>query len=215
MKYISFGRSAQACRQVLPAGLVSLVLAGLIGAAATPHAAAGTITYTYAGTGDGSFNGTPFTDAPFTISFLGNTSARIGTAPNYSIEVTGTVLVFGFAAAAISTTEVLYLGQTAVSPTRGQFYPQSSPATPGEVFLSITADYTHWDEISSLGPEPFFLFGPGSSATFNTGAGPVIIDSISGAGAMTASATPEPTSFSLFGCALLASVSFRVGRRFR
>jgi len=157
------------------------------GAMATP------ITYKWAGTGTGTFSGTPFTNAAFMIALTGDTSTITGSSPVFTLAgFTTTITVNGFSATT-STTNGLFN----FMPASSQFFysPQPGSGNISQVLLSNGSDFATWNMVSSLGPESAVLFNPDPSLLFTTGAGIVAITSLQGGSAtFTATTTPEPST---------------------
>ena len=123
---------------------------GLSIALASPRAQAIPITYTFTGTGTGNIDGTPFTDAPYTVTMSGDTSAVIpfvipvvGFAA-FTNPTTGTIAVQGIGVATITEPNMHVArypsasGQTAFfwRPYSETFLDASNPALTGYTLIT-------------------------------------------------------------------------------
>jgi hypothetical protein len=98
------------------------------------------------GLATGSFNGTSFTSQPFDIVVTGDTTARTGTGPAYTLNTTGaTVSVNGFASADFTDSTSMFINGPWVF----------NDASRGTLFEGIAAG---WDLISPVTSTGFFLF---------------------------------------------------------
>src|SRR5262249_37441384 len=133
-------------------------------------ASAAPITYTMTGLATGSFAGTSFTNQPFDIVVTGDTSARTGTAPVYTLNTThATLAVNGFAPASFSDSTSMFInGLWAFN-----------DSLRGTLFLGSAAG---WDLISPVTSSGFSLFSHNGATQFNdlpTSQGGVTITSLS------------------------------------
>jgi hypothetical protein len=151
-------------------------------------ALAGTINYTFAGLGTGTFAGTPFTNDAFTIALTANTSVVAGATLlqvlNASVSLTGFTQTFSTAAGELNFNPgpppVGTIFPTCPEGGCGQIFYVTGGAN-SQVFVSVATDLANWNLVSSVGPDPAFLFNPDPSLVIPTTSGNVIITSISGA----------------------------------
>lgn len=117
-----------------------VVLTWAVAAAAAP------ITYTYTGTGSGSIGGTPFTDAAFTITGVGET-ANVASCGGGCQEINHTatsVTING-----IGTFQITSPLRTFLANTPG-LSRQNPPG--GDLYNLYDGDFTGWNLVSDWGP---------------------------------------------------------------
>jgi hypothetical protein len=166
---------------------------------------AGTILYTYTGTGTGDFAGTQFNATPFTFVVTGDTASRTGSGPSYSLVATNaTIAVDGFSTADVSDTLTAYFST---------FFALNS-AQHGTIFLGGGPA----DLISPGGSYGFFLplfTGPTELVATNGG----LLTLTAATGTMTVSlgaeSVPEPSSFVVGSGALIGMILVAKGRQTR
>ncbi len=109
-------------------------------------AAAAPITYIYTGTGSGSIGGTPFTDAAFTITGVGETAdvASCGGGCQEINHTETTVIIDGIGTFSITSPLRTFLNNT----------PGLSRQNPpgGDLYNLYAGDFTGWDLVSDWGP---------------------------------------------------------------
>jgi hypothetical protein len=163
---------------------------------------AATISYTFSGTGAGSFAGTPFSNEAFSMVLTGDTSAVTGIAPDYTLIATSTsIYVAGFGAA-ISTDP--YEVDTGLFAGFGEAYflDASSPST-GGLFMSLVPGLLGYNLTYSIGP--FLAQEATIPYQIPTTEGTVVISSFSG-GTFAASVAPEPATWVQLCGALLGMI---------
>lgn len=178
-------------------------LLGAAFAAISVSALAAPITYTLSGTGNGTVGATPFTNAAYTITVVGDTTAVSG-GPTFQNVVTGTMTIAGIGTATITEPIIVFNNQTNSAFGVGR---------PGSDLLDVNdAAFATYALATSLGPIPglvpfalnqFNLLASSLGAITMPTSGPVTFQATTGAAPPPAASTPVPT-LSEYGLLLLA-----------
>jgi hypothetical protein len=171
-------------------------------AAISASAFAAPITYTLSGTGSGTVGAATFSNAAYTISVVGDTTAITG-GPTFSNVVTGTMTIAGIGTATITEPIRVFNNQTNSAFGFGR---------PGGDLLDVSDPaFATYALATSLGPIPgltpfalnqFSLLASSLGAITMPTSGPVTFQATTGAAPPPAVSTPVPT-LSEYGLLLL------------
>jgi hypothetical protein len=170
-----------------------------------------TIIFNYSGDGTGTFDGTAFTDAPFTLVFTGDSPSTF----TFAMDVTGVLTVQGFPTETLTNIE-----QMVYEPSLPDPYNQNANlfATGDLVSLgppnglysggTVGSYWNAWSDASptNVGPVPFELW-ESPPVYYQTDLGTFELDG--GSGVLTVTATPEPSQISITALAMFAVIGFR------